>query len=142
MFLPTKTVHIFLIPFLEEHKSRRPLGPACTCSLPSGAYFVINSVRLFWNAAMGWNCSDVSNLLLVCFPNCFLMQEGSCWDTDYCMVILDVLHLLTTFPWFPPWQAWIVPDSKLEGWVIFPAQGFQEKESRFFEQYLGYSDFV
>ena len=137
--IPSETVHISLIPFLEEHRSRQLLRSSLH-SLSSRAYFVINSVSPFWNAVMGWNCFNVSNLLLVCYPHPSLIQERCCWDADFCMVIQTVLHLSTTFPWVPPWQAWIVPDSKLEGWVIFPAQGFREKESRIFEQYLGYSD--
>ena len=47
------------------------------------------------------------------------------------MVILAVLHLLTTFVWDSPWKAWIIPDSRLEVWIIFPAQICREKESNF-----------
>ena len=69
-----------------------------------------------------------------------LIQERDCWDAGFCMVILAILHLSTAFPWVPPWQAWIIFDSKLQVWVIFLAQFFRKKEPRILEPYLGYSD--
>ena len=53
VYLPTETIHIFLIPFLAEQKSRGLLGPAGTCSLPSGACLVINSVPPFLIGVVG-----------------------------------------------------------------------------------------
>ena len=50
-----------------------------------------------------WNCSDIPNLLLVCYPHPSLIQEIGCWDTNFCMMILAVLHLSTKFARIPPW---------------------------------------
>ena len=153
MSLPIETVHISLITFIKEHKSRHLLGPACTCSLPSGgslpwhvvsllpSYFVINSVSPCWNVGKGWNCSDISNLLLVCCPIPLWYKKEvaeilifAWWYWLYCTLQQHFLEFLLDKVGFFLIQNWMV------GWLslhrVFEKRNLKSLNNK----YLEYSD--
>ena len=126
-----------LIVLSEGDKSRRLLGPACTYSLLSGAYFITNSVPPFWNAGMGWNCLDVSNLLLVSCSNPSLIQENGCWDTDFLHGDTGYIALFNNISLSFSLTSLDCSWFKTGRFGDFPCIGFREKESQILEQYLG-----